>query len=198
MIRQTAATLLAAFLLTATGCSSLHDYVIQTETGIRNSIITQKAWGEWSWCYDDLEYPGDFSKGFKAGYQNVLAGGKGCQPTLPPRCYWKPYYETPSGRARIAAWFDGFSHGALAANQDGMAGLSELPISPTAKKNLMTRRAPVSLESLQAPAGDGMHEEAPPAADGADLTPEEPMPEIPVGSAESVLDGLSRGNLDRN
>jgi hypothetical protein len=79
-----------------------------------------------------------------------------------------------------------------------MAGLSELPISPTARKNLMTRRAPVSLESLNAPAGDGMQEESLPEPDGADLTPDEPMPEVPVGSAESVLDGLSRGNLDRN
>jgi hypothetical protein len=195
MIRQTAATLLAAFLLTATGCSSLHDYVIQTETGVRNSILTQKAWGEWSWCYDDLEYPGDFALGFKAGYRNVLEGGKGCQPTLPPRCYWKPCYETPTGRSKIAAWFDGFSHGALAANQDGMAGMSQLPISPTAKRNLMTRRAPVNLDSLQP---HGTDEEMAPEPDGTDLTPNEELPAMPVGSAASALDGLSQGNVDRN
>ncbi|MEY3176279.1 MAG: hypothetical protein RLZZ436_4193 [Planctomycetota bacterium] len=194
MIRQTAGFLLAALLMTATGCSSLHDYVIQTETSIRNGILAQKAWGEWSWCYDDLDHPMDFATGFKAGYRNVVGGGQGCQPTLPPRCYWKPCYETPSGREKINAWFDGYSHGALAAHQDGMANLSELPISPTARQNLMTRRAPVNMESFEQQTGEpGAEEEMLPAPEGEDLGSASDLPMLPGSSASSVLDGLTRG-----
>ena len=42
------------------------------------------------------------------------------------------------------AWFDGFSHGAAAAQQDGLGNLQQLPISPTARANMMTRLAPAS------------------------------------------------------
>jgi hypothetical protein len=194
MIRQTAGTLLAAFLMTATGCSSLHDYVIQTETSVRNGILAQKAWGEWSWCYDDLDHPSDFSTGFKAGYRNVVSGGQGCQPTLPPRCYWKPCYETPTGREKINSWFDGYSHGALAAHQDGMAGLSELPISPTARRNLMTRQAPVNMDSFNPPPSDmEAEEEMLPEPQGEGVGSVEELPVLPGSSASSVLDGLTRG-----
>ncbi|MEZ6042713.1 MAG: hypothetical protein R3C20_19620 [Planctomycetaceae bacterium] len=106
---------------------------------VRNFVLAQKAWGEWSWCYEDLDYPLHFAKGFKDGYRNILEGGNGCQPTLPPKCYWKPQFQSPEGRCKTTAWFDGFSHGALAAQQDGYGSLQEIPISPTARANLMTR-----------------------------------------------------------
>ena len=38
------------------------------------------------------------------------------------------------------SWFDGFSHGALAARQDGYGSLGEIPISPTARTNLEVAR----------------------------------------------------------
>ncbi|MEI7700734.1 MAG: hypothetical protein WCK86_13125, partial [Planctomycetia bacterium] len=100
MIRKSIKTWLAMLMLATSGCSSFNDYVLRTETGMRNQILSQKAWGQWSWCYDDLDHPSDFSCGFKAGYRNILEGGSGCQPTLPPRQYWKPCYETPNGRGR--------------------------------------------------------------------------------------------------
>lgn len=137
---------LALLFLSAAGCSSISDGIIRTETDLRNQILAQKAWGEWSWCYDELNHPWDFAKGFKAGYRNILEGGSGCQPTLPPRAYWKPSYETTSGRGRINSWFDGYSHGALAAQQDGMGGMGVLPISPTARANLISKNAPVNPE----------------------------------------------------
>jgi hypothetical protein len=133
-----------SLLLTLTGCTAIYDSCIECETGMRNRVLACKAWAHWSWCYDELEHPLHFSRGFKAGYEDVLNGGAGCQPTLPPRCYWKPCFQTPEGRCKIAAWFDGFSHGAVAAQQDGYGGLGELPISPTARANLMTRYAPVN------------------------------------------------------
>lgn len=133
--------LLPALLFVAiSGCSSMFDSVINCEMAIRNKVLSQKAWGHWSWCYENLDHPYHFAKGFKAGYTDVLNGGSGCQPTLPPQCYWKPAYQSPEGRAKTNSWFDGFSHGALAAQQDGYGNLGEIPISPTARANIEAAR----------------------------------------------------------
>jgi hypothetical protein len=195
MIRKSIKTWLAMLMLATSGCSSFNDYVLKTETGMRNQILSQKAWSQWSWCYDDLDHPSDFSCGFKAGYRNILEGGSGCQPTLPPRQYWKPCYETPNGRGRINAWFDGFSHGALAAQQDGMGGIGILPISPTARQNLMMKRTPRSTAEFgrpdQVPLPDqSMLPESDGALDG-DRVPaggNDPalVPEVPPSTKEKI------------
>jgi len=148
MIRKSAKAWLSLVLLTTTGCNSIHDCVNEYEERAVNCVTAQKAWNEWSWCYNDLDYPYHFSHGFKDGYQNVLGGGNGCQPTLPPRCYWKPCYKTAEGRCKVAAWFDGYSHGALAAQQDGHGNTHHIPISPTARQNLISRNAPPSAASF--------------------------------------------------
>ena len=145
MKRLSKMLLLATVSMGITGCAALCDGVISVETDIRNCVLAQKAWGHWSWCYDGLPYPYHFAKGFKDGYRNILSGGSGCQPTLPPQCYWKPEFQGAEGRCKINAWFDGFSHGALAANQDGYGSSGEIPISPTARANLeRARRRPVA------------------------------------------------------
>ena len=118
------------------GCTMVHNEVMETEMEVRNCLLAQKAWGHWSWCYGNLDHPTHFARGFKAGYRDILEGGSGCQPTLPPECYWKPCFQTPAGRCKTYAWFDGFSHGALAAKQDGYGGLGEIPISPRVRENL--------------------------------------------------------------
>lgn len=129
--------LLPALLFVAiSGCSSMFHSAVNCEIAIRNKVLAQKAWGHWSWCYEQLDYPLHFARGFKAGYRDVLNGGSGCQPTLPPECYWKPNFQSHEGRAKINSWFDGFSHGALAAQQDGYGNLGEIPISPTARANI--------------------------------------------------------------
>ena len=139
----TIGTVLLALSISLCGCASMTDCMISHEMKLRNQVLSQKAWGHWSWCYDELEFPVHFAKGFKAGYRNVLDGGNGCQPTLPPKCYWKPQFQTPKGRCQTHAWFDGFSHGALAAKQDGYGDLGQIPISPTARANIeMARRRP--------------------------------------------------------
>lgn len=75
MVRRSAKMLLALMFLSAAGCSAINDYCLKTETGLRNSILAQKAWGEWSWCYEELDRPWDFALGFKAGYRDILGGG---------------------------------------------------------------------------------------------------------------------------
>ncbi len=143
MILKSLRTWIALLLCsTMAGCVSMQDCVVDVETDVRNHVLAQKAWGEWSWCYDKLDYPMHFAKGFKDGYTNILEGGTGCQPTLPPRCYWKPHYQNAEGRGKTNAWFDGFSHGALAAQQDGHGSIGQIPISPTARANFMAKHAP--------------------------------------------------------
>jgi len=144
MIRKSAKAWLAVLFLSAAGCSAIQDHCISFETSTRNCVLSEKGWLRWSSCYDQTDHKFHFAKGFKEGYQNILEGGKGCQPTLPPRSYWKPCYQTPVGRSKIAAWFDGYSHGAVAAQQDGYGNLQQLPISPTARSNWMSRQAPPS------------------------------------------------------
>jgi len=134
--------MLLVMLAGLSGCASLTDSMISCEMSVRNHVLAQKAWGHWSWCYDDLDHSWDFAKGFKEGYRNVLDGGSGCQPTLPPQCYWKAHYQTLNGQAKIHAWFDGFSHGALAAKQDGYGYMGEIPISPTARANMEKANQP--------------------------------------------------------
>ena len=144
MKRITTVLLLLSMTAGLSGCAAMFDGVVSCETEIRNCVLAQKAWGHWSWCYGDLDFPFHFAKGFKDGYKNVLEGGSGCQPTLPPQCYWKPCYQTPEGHCKIHAWFDGFSHGVLAAKQDGYGAMGEIPISPTARQNLELNRTPRS------------------------------------------------------
>jgi hypothetical protein len=143
MIRLITATLLTAITSGLAGCAAICDGIISMEMDVRNDVLSQKAWGHWSWAYDDVDYPWHFAKGFKEGYVNVLEGGSGCQPTIPPQCYWKPCYQTLEGRSKIHGWFDGFSHGALAVKQDGYGDMGQIPISPTARANIeVARRRP--------------------------------------------------------
>lgn len=144
MIRKSATAWIALLLMSSAGCNAIQDHCITCESKTRNMVLAQKGWMNWASCYDNVDYKLHFANGFKDGYTNILEGGKGCQPTLPPRCYWKPQFQTPAGRAKTNAWFDGYSHGAVAAQQDGYGSLQQLPISPTARANLMARQAPPS------------------------------------------------------
>lgn len=185
MIRKTLYAWMLMLVCSATGCHALNDHVIDAEMDLRNCVLAQKAWGEWSWCYDELDHPVHFAKGFKDGYRDVLEGGNGCQPTLPPQCYWKPQFQTPEGRCKINAWFDGYSHGALAAKQDGYGNLQELPISPTARANIMAKRAPAP----RFPYAAHSTSESVPAAVQLQETP----PETPDMPAENLLPQLDAG-----
>lgn len=133
--------LLLTTMVMSSGCASMHDGLVDHEAKLRNKCRAQAAWNEWSWCYDDLDHPFHFAKGFKAGYKDILNGGKGCQPTLPPKCYYKSCYRNAEGRCKVNAWFDGFLHGVLAAQQDGAGSWNQIPISPTARMNMEAARA---------------------------------------------------------
>lgn len=169
--------LLLLLTLPLTGCSSMSHRCSDPGACIRNKCVAHKAWHAWKWCYEDVDHRHHFAKGFRAGYLDVLEGGKGCQPTLPPKCYWKSCYQTAEGQAKVHAWFDGFSHGALAAQQDGVANWNRIPLSPTARMNLRMAHAQ--------PQPHAWHGHGPPPPIAAPAPPAVPQPLI----LDSNLDG---------
>jgi hypothetical protein len=46
---------------------------------------------------------------------------------MPPRCYWKHCYQNCEGRQKIDAWYQGYAHGAMAAEEDGVYASSVIP-----------------------------------------------------------------------
>jgi len=107
---------------------------------VRNKMLAHHAWDRWQWCYADMPCRADFARGFKDGYTDVVKGKTGCQPVLPPRFYWSVHYQNADGHCHINAWFDGYTHGAMAAAQDGYASAGRIPISPTARGNWMRQQ----------------------------------------------------------
>ena len=160
-MKKTIGLLVLAFLTGLCGCNQVKDGLIEAQVDTRDFILSQKAWSQWGRLYRDVEFRSHFARGFKAGYRNVLGGGSGCQPTLPDRFYWHPRFQTPIGQAQTHAWFDGYSHGALAARQDGFGSLNTIPISPRAKENLRIANTERTLEDIQ---GGGMEQPANPQA----------------------------------
>ncbi len=51
-------------------------------------------------------------------------------PPVPPERYWKPYYQTPEGRKRVEAWYEGYHYGAIASEQDSAPELARIPTAP--------------------------------------------------------------------
>jgi hypothetical protein len=62
-------------------------------------------------------------------YLRVVSGGSGCVPPLPPREYWSWKYQTAEGQAKVAAWFDGFTYGAQAADEEGAGMWQDIQVS---------------------------------------------------------------------
>ena len=112
------------------GCAQIEDCIDDKMMSCRDQWAAKAAWQGVEHCYATVDYQSDFKDGFEAGYENVAEGGTGCLPALPPRKYWKVFYQTPAGRAMANAWFEGFAHGALAADQDGIESLNRLPVNP--------------------------------------------------------------------
>lgn len=74
---------------------------------------------------------GPFMDGFLEGYHDMLQGGDGCLPVVPPRKYWGWKYQSAGGAASVNDWFDGYTAGVAAAKEDGLAEISQIPIAST-------------------------------------------------------------------
>jgi hypothetical protein len=125
ILSVTAASL--CLLSLTSGCLyEIRDEFIECEMCITNHCRASGAWHECKPVYKSMDHHSDFKKGFMEGYQAAASGGNGCPPALPPPCYWKVKYQSDKGKAQTNAWFDGYSHGALAAEADGVAEINRI------------------------------------------------------------------------
>jgi hypothetical protein len=153
----------------ACGCHEIRDGIDDKMIASQNRRYATQAWKRSKDAYDHVDYYKDFRTGFCDGYFDVAMGGNGCQPALPPRDYWGAKYQNPEGQHRIMAWFNGYSHGALAAQQDGIAYWNRLPTP-----------ALDSPYPVPDPAGPGPHIEEAPSPSVLPPPPLAPVPSYSV------------------
>ena len=115
------------------GCASgLRDGWDDVAISRQNRRMAESAWETAEPIYAQLPYLDDFEDGFRAGYVAVAEGHSGDAPVLPDRKYWKAAYRNPEGHGRAHAWLDGYAHGAVAADHDGVAHWNRIPIATPA------------------------------------------------------------------
>jgi len=102
---------------------------------VHHNLIAELAWLRWSGLFQDQPHRLDFAAGFRSGYRDVINGGSGAAPVLPPKCYWRRFFENAWGREKAEAWFTGYPYGALAAEQDGEGNRIELPLGLSPKEH---------------------------------------------------------------
>lgn len=115
-----------ALLWLTSGCYTFYDRLEESKIAWRNQVDASKSWRDLRPLYSDLAYTRDFKLGYKAGYIDVAGGGEGCPPRIAPRRYWKACYRDAKGRQKTIAWYDGFTHGVIAAEKDGVNAYNEI------------------------------------------------------------------------
>ena len=127
-MRTSSITVASICLLSlASGCLyEIRDEIIDSQLWITNHFRASNAWHRSESAYDSVDYVYDFRKGFMAGYAAAANGANHCPPAIPPSQYWKVWYQSEEGKSQTNAWFDGYSHGALAADSDGVAELNRI------------------------------------------------------------------------
>jgi hypothetical protein len=82
--------------------------------------LAEEVWNEVGVNPDAGPFSSDHAEGFKDGFADYLFdGGCGEPPLLPPHRYRKLRYRTPEGYRAAEEWFEGFRHGAAAAQEGG-------------------------------------------------------------------------------
>jgi len=147
-------------LLALGGCQQVKTCVDDCVIGCRNECYAEMAWLSCKSNYNDVECKCDFGKGFKDGYIAVASGGSTCLPALPPERYWGFEYQNPEGQERQLAWFNGYSYGAIYAEQEGISDWSRIVTAPTLPPYRKRRPAKISAAAaadtdLNAPAVEG-------------------------------------------
>jgi hypothetical protein len=167
----------AMLLVSFGGCVAVKDCVDTCAIDCRNRCYAERAWLRCRSTYNDVECRRDFGKGFRDGYVAVASGGSTCQPAMPPRSYWHFQYQNPEGQERMLAWFNGYSYGALYAEQEGISDWSRVVTAPTLPPYRKKRpaRSPATPDpgaqygDPYAVPGIAPYVEPPPASDAPDV-----------------------------
>lgn len=99
-----------ALFLSLSGCTALSDCKYEVGQKIR----TSQAWHEFDGCNEQC-FTCDYRDGWKRGYYDVLTGGDGRPPVVPPKKYWKPPVFTEHDPSRQDDWYTGYQDGASCA-----------------------------------------------------------------------------------
>jgi hypothetical protein len=97
----------AALFLSLSGCTALSDCKYELGQKIR----TKQAWHEFDGCNEKC-FTVDYQSGWKQGYYEVLTGGDGRPPLVPPKKYWKPPVFVEHDPSRQDDWYVGYQDGA--------------------------------------------------------------------------------------
>ena len=175
--------LISPFMISLSGCAQCKDCVDDYVISCRNRCYAERAWLQCKSNYNDVECKCDFGKGFRDGYVAVAGGASTCQPALPPQNYWHFEYQNPEGQERMLAWFNGYSYGAVYAEQEGISDWSRIVTAPTLPP-YRKRRPP-----RQPSTTDGDMDLNPPAIDERAEPYVQPVPtdEPPAASASAEL-----------
>jgi hypothetical protein len=103
-------TLISMMSLTM-GCASMQDfhYKRSHELSAFCSSLTSKDVP----CFD-----GDLKAGYRQGHFDLSTGRTCKPPTLPPKKYWAPCYQSCKGQQAIANWYRGYELGMIAAEKE--------------------------------------------------------------------------------
>jgi len=99
-----------ALFLSLSGCTAMSDCKYEMGQKIR----TGQAWHEFDGCNEQC-FTCDYRDGWKQGYYDVLTGGDGRPPVVPPKKYWKPPVFAEHDPSRQNDWYTGYQDGASCA-----------------------------------------------------------------------------------
>lgn len=105
-------------------------------TGWRDHVWAKRAYNRRVANLPVGRFESVFREGFIDGYHNVAQGGNGCQPAMPPRKFWSWKYQTAEGQCKVQAWYQGWSYGAKAAEEDGIGFYREIQVSGALEQSL--------------------------------------------------------------
>ncbi len=179
--------------VSSSGCTSIraatkqlsqHEALDEFMVDYRNRAWSARAWLCRKDQFRNRHYLADFEAGFRAGYEDVAAGGSGCVPAVCPRSYWGWQYQSADGQGRMNAWFEGYPLGVQAAEEDGIGHWSHVATaftSPPPCQNCPTG-AVLAVPAVPNPAQPNNGQPL-----GPTLAPEIVEPEqLPVPFTESV------------
>ena len=175
----------ALLLVSFGGCVQVKDCVDTCVVGCRNRCYAERAWCSCRSTYNDVECKCDFGKGFRDGYVAVASGGSTCQPAMPPRSYWHFPYQNPAGQERMLAWFNGYSYGAIYAEQEGISDWSRVVTAPTLPPYRKKRPAKIPLATDSVPPYVDQYGE-PGAAPYVEPAPSNESLDVPSASAAVI------------
>ncbi|GEM_PF-1377517 len=184
----------AALFLSLSGCTALSDCKYEVGQKYR----TSQAWHDFDGCNEQC-FTCDYRDGWKKGYYDVLTGGDGRPPLVPPKKYWKPPVFTEHDPSGQNDWYTGYQDGASCGKSqpdfhyvptflpdscpDGAEGIPSnpayFPLEHSAQQSVEVETFPAS--------PDDMAEGAAPVVPRAEASPSgQPVDPSPNGELKSM------------